>query len=165
MIKTETVITVGISDLDIAQAPELIRTSGLGSCVGIVIYDLKRKVGGLSHIMLPDSSAGRQDNMNAFKYADTAIPILVKKVIQAGAIQSALRAKIAGGARMFQFASGSDIMKIGSRNIEAVKMHLKNYNIAISASDVGGNHGRTIVFDSNTGKLYIRTVYKEKKYI
>jgi len=165
MIKSGKVIKVGISDLKIAKSPHVIRTSGLGSCVGIIIYDLKKQTSGLAHIMLPDSTVTRQDKINTFKYADTAIPILIERVLQTGARHSALQAKIAGGARMFQFNSGSDVMKIGARNIEAVKAHLEHANIPIIASDVGGNQGRTIEFDPSTGKLGIRTVYKEEKYI
>lgn len=165
MIKNQTVIKVGISDLNIAIAPNVIRTSGLGSCVGIVVYDLPRKIAGLAHIMLPESSLTRQGKINEFKYADTAIPILIEQVTKAGAKRSALKAKIAGGASMFQFNSGSDIMKIGARNIEAVQNQLQRLDIPLIASDVGGSHGRTIVFDPITGQLLIRTVYKEEKLI
>src|SRR5699024_12868192 len=119
MIKSGKVIKVGISDVNIAKSTHVIRTSGLGSCVGIVIYDLKKQTSGLAHIMLPDSTVTRQDKLNTFKYADTAIPILIERVLQTGARHSASQAKIAGSARMFQFNSGSDIMKHTARNIEA----------------------------------------------
>src|SRR5699024_4506045 len=106
-----------------------------------------------------------QDKINTFKYADTAIPILIERVLQTGARHSALQAKIAGGARMFQFNSGSDVMKNGARIIEAVKAHSEYAIITIIASDVAGNQGRTIEIDPSTGKLGSRTVYKEEKYI
>lgn len=165
MIKTNTVIRVGISDLNIVLAPNTIRTSGLGSCVGIIIYDLPNQIAGLSHIMLPDSNLTRQTNLNEYKFADTAIPVLVSRLLQKGARKSALKAKIAGGAQMFQFASTSDVMRIGPRNITAVKTILKMQNIPIISSDVGGNNGRTIEFDPATGMLNVRTVNKEEHYI
>src|SRR5699024_12188453 len=118
MIKSGKVIKVGISDLKIAKSPHVIRTSGLGSCVGIIIYDLKKQTSGLAHIMLPDSTVTRQDKINTFKYADTAIPILIERVLQTGARHSALQAKITGGARMFQFNYGSDVIKICAINTE-----------------------------------------------
>lgn len=160
MTSTEQIVKVGIADLNIASAPHSIRTSGLGSCVGVIIYDPFRKVSGLAHIMLPDSSLSRQSKMNDYKYADTAIPILVDQLIEAGAKKASLKAKIAGGAQMFKFSSQSDMMRIGPRNTEAVVAELKRLGIPLLASDTGGNCGRTIEFFPETGELHIRTVNK-----
>ncbi|NLI67638.1 MAG: chemotaxis protein CheD [Bacilli bacterium] len=165
MKETVTVVKVGIADLNVVKAPNRIRTSGLGSCVGVVIYDSYKQVAGLAHIMLPDSSLTKQENFNKYKYADTAIDILVEKLIQLGARKSQLKAKIAGGAQMFQLQSASEIMRIGPRNVEAVKERLKFHQIPIVSSDTGGNQGRTIEFDPVTTKLKIRTVNQGEKYI
>lgn len=165
MKETVTVVKVGIADLNVVKAPNRIRTSGLGSCVGVVIYDSYKQVAGLAHIMLPDSSLTKQENYNKYKYADTAIDILVEKLIQLGARKSQLKAKIAGGAQMFQLQSASEIMRIGPRNVEAVKERLKFHQIPIVSSDTGGNQGRTIEFDPVTTKLKIRTVNQGEKYI
>lgn len=159
------VVKVGIADLNIVTAPDTIRTSGLGSCVGIVLYDLPKQVAGLAHIMLPDSSLTKQKDYNQFKYADTAIDILINKLIEHDARKFSIKAKIAGGAQMFQINSGTDVMRIGPRNVEAVEERLKIHRIPIIASDVGGNSGRTIEFDPITGKLKIRTVNKGEKFI
>ncbi|WP_306798581.1 chemotaxis protein CheD [Oceanobacillus saliphilus] len=155
------IIKVGIADLNIVKAPDKIRTSGLGSCVGVVIYDASKKIAGLSHVLLPDSSATKQVKLNQYKYADTAIPSLVDLLLENGARKFALKAKIAGGAQMFQFNSGSDIMRIGPRNTEAVEQKLMELKIPIIALDVGGNVGRTIEFDPETCDLNIRKVNKE----
>ncbi|MFS8630028.1 MAG: chemotaxis protein CheD, partial [Bacillales bacterium] len=80
MKETVTVVKVGIADLNVVKAPNRIRTSGLGSCVGVVIYDSYKQVAGLAHIMLPDSSLTKQENFNKYKYADTAIDILAEKL-------------------------------------------------------------------------------------
>lgn len=165
MKETVTVVKVGIADLNVVKAPNRIRTSGLGSCVGVVIYDSYKQVAGLAHIMLPDSSLTKQENFNKYKYADTAIDILIEKLIQLGARKSQLKAKIAGGAQMFQLQSASEIMRIGPRNVEAVKERLKFHQIPIVSSDTGGNQGRTIEFDPVTTKLKIRTVNQGEKYI
>jgi|SRR5690625_1041915 len=157
---TQTIINVGISELNIVASPNIIRTSGLGSCVAVVLYDLSKKIAGLAHIMLPDSKLSRQKEINQFKYADTAIPILVKRISAIGGEKKSLRAKLSGGAQMFQFFE-SDVIRIGSRNIEAVESLLKNLSIPIVARDVGGNRGRTIEFDPSTGKMKIRTVHED----
>lgn len=159
------VIRVGISDLNIAEAPTTIRTSGLGSCVGVVIYDVQMKLAGLAHVMLPESIRSRQDEMNPYKYADTAIPILVDRLCEHGARLFALKAKLAGGSQMFSFESNSSMMRIGPRNVEAVREQLKEYRIPIIAEDIGGSSGRTIECDPATGELHIRTVNKGNRTI
>lgn len=165
MINTHKVIKVGIADLNIVKAPDTIRTSGLGSCVGTVIYDLPKRIAGLAHIMLPDSALARESNKNLYKYADTAMTCLIEDLLKNGARKHALKAKLAGGAQMFRFAANSDSMRIGPRNIEAVEKALYDYDIPIIASDLGGNSGRTIEFNPVTGELYIRTINKGKKVI
>lgn len=164
-MKHENVVRVGISDVNIAKAPQCIRTSGLGSCVGVVIYDQKNKLAGLAHVMLPDSTLSKQQELNPFKFADTAIPYVVNKLCEHGARKFALKAKVAGGAQMFQFETNSPMMRIGPRNVEAVLEQLKKFRIPVIAKSVGGSSGRTIQFDPSTGELFIRTVNKGESFI
>jgi chemotaxis protein CheD len=150
-------IKVGIADLNMAFCPDKLITVGLGSCVGIAIYDNAARLGGLAHIMLPDSSQFNKIT-NQIKFADLAIPILVEDMIKQGAKLRNMRAKIAGGASMFNFSDKSIIMDIGNRNGIAVKNALKILAIPIVAEDIGGNKGRTLIFDTGSGILSIRTV-------
>jgi len=157
MSEMPTVIRVGIADMNLVTAPDIIRTCGLGSCVGVVIYDPVKKLAGLVHVMLPDSSLSRAGQLNVAKFADTAIVEMVKRLQSKGSRVGSLKAKIAGGAQMFQFSTG-DLMRIGPRNVEAVKVQLKALGIPILAEDIGGNSGRTIDFNPMTCFLTIRTV-------
>jgi len=150
-------IKVGIADLNVAFCPDKLITVGLGSCVGIAIYDKAVGVGGLAHIMLPDSSQFNKIT-NKIKFADLAIPILVEDMIKKGARLRNMTAKIAGGASMFNFSDKSIIMDIGSRNGIAVKDALKILSIPIVSEDIGGNKGRTLIFDTASGILSVRTV-------
>ena len=152
------IVKVGIADMNIAKAPDKIRTSGLGSCVGVVLYDERSTTVGMVHVMLPDSSLGRTEIVNIAKFADTGISAMVEQLKIEGIQPFKLKAKIAGGAQMFQFSSAKDTMRIGPRNVEAVKVYLKKYSIPIIAEDTGGNSGRTIEFDPTTKLLNIRTV-------
>ncbi|MDP4162678.1 MAG: chemotaxis protein CheD [Bacillota bacterium] len=154
------VVKVGIADVKLVKAPDLIRTSGLGSCVGVIIFDFAKQIAGLAHIMLPSSSLAKQEEFNPAKYADTAIVHLVSLLKAEGASQHSLKAKMAGGAQMFQFTSMSDVMRIGPRNVEATRNELNQLKIPILSEDVGGNSGRTIEFDPKKGTLQIRTVNK-----
>ena len=155
---TNQVIKVGIAQMDVVKAPNTIRTSGLGSCVGVVLYDESKQIAGLIHVMLPDSSLGRSDAVNVAKFADTGIKALIELLKLEGVHAFKLKAKIAGGAQMFQFTSDKDSMRIGPRNVEAVKVELRKNSIPLVAEDTGGNSGRTIEFDPITSKLNIRTV-------
>ncbi|WP_071459466.1 chemotaxis protein CheD [Bacillus massilinigeriensis] len=152
------VIKVGIADMNVVEIPDSIRTTGLGSCVGLVLYDQCRKIAGMVHVMLPSSNLAKNGAMNRAKFADTAVPDLATLLVQKGARQSSLRAKLAGGAQMFQFSGGSDLMRIGPRNVEAVKDQLKQMKIPVIAEDVGGNNGRTIEFSTTSYMLQIKTV-------
>lgn len=152
------VIKVGIAQMDVVKVPKTIRTSGLGSCVGVVIYDDSKRIAGMVHVMLPDSSLGRTETINVAKFADTGVKALVELLKREGAQSFKLKAKIAGGAQMFQFTSDKGSMRIGPRNVEAVKEQLKKLNIPIVAEDTGGNSGRTIEFNPDTNKLNVRTV-------
>lgn len=154
------VIKVGIAQMDIVKAPNTIRTSGLGSCVGVVIYDEVKKIGGMVHVMLPDSSLNRTNTINEAKFADTGILALVDRLKREGSQSYKMKAKIAGGAQMFQFTSDKDSMRIGPRNVEAVKAQLKKLNIPVISEDTGGNSGRTIEFSPVTSMLNVRTVNK-----
>jgi chemotaxis protein CheD len=165
MNKVQTVVKVGIADLNIVSAPDVIRTSGLGSCVGVVIYHTTKQIAGLAHVMLPDSKLGKQGTSNPLKYADTAIDILVEKLLRMGFRKSQLQAKIAGGAQMFQINTANDMMRIGKRNVEAVLSKLSEHQIPVIASDVGGNYGRTIEFDPQNSLLKIRTITKGEHII
>ncbi|ADG82367.1 chemotaxis protein CheD [Thermincola potens] len=158
------IIKIGMADLNVAKCPDILQTAGLGSCVGVCLWDSITKIGGLAHIMLPYSTQARSVG-NEAKFADTAIPLLVKQMENLGALRQRLVAKIAGGAQMFSFYSGNDIMRIGERNAEAVKETLAKLKIKLLAEDVGGNYGRTIEFYTETGKLYIRTINVGEKII
>lgn len=152
-----------MADLNVAVEPDVLRTVGLGSCVGVAIVDLTVKVGGLAHVMLPNAAA--QTVENPAKYADTAIPLLVKKMQEKGAVVSRMVAKIAGGAQMFSTLTQSDLIRIGPRNVEAVKEALTLLRIPLRSEDTGGNSGRTIDFSPVDGMLTIRTVSQGVKTI
>ena len=160
MIVRSEVVRVGISDVNIVKAGKTIRTSGLGSCVGIVLYDEFKKIGGMVHIMLPDSQLDRSKKINEAKYADTGIYTLMEMLKIEGVRPMSLKAKIAGGAQMFQFGS-NDTLRIGPRNVEAVKKELKRLSIPLIAEQTGGSKGRTIEFDPVTSILAIRSVNEE----
>ena len=158
------VIKVGMADLNICVSPDSITTLGLGSCVGIAVRDPVTKIGGLAHVMLPDSKSIRSIT-NIPKFADTGIEELIKQVVAKGANRRRLVAKIAGGAQMFSFQSKNDMTRVGERNVEATKKKLAQLKIPILAEDTGKNYGRTVIFYPETGDFVIRAVGKPESVI
>lgn len=158
-------IKVGMADLNVCKAPDSLTTIGLGSCVGIALYDPVMKVAGLAHVMLPDSTQIKNNSVIA-KFADTGIQKLYDDMIKAGASKFRMVAKIAGGARMFELKSAAtSSINIGDRNVEASIAMLKKLGIRIIAQDTGLNYGRTVVLDGETGDYIIKAVGKEPKTI
>lgn len=145
------VIIIGIGEWSTGDS--VMTSIGLGSCIGLVLHDETKKIGGLAHVMLPKSSG--KPNERAGKYADTAVEILLKELTQKGSRVSNLKAKLAGGASMFQNFSGN--LNIGDRNAEALKTILKELSIPIIREDLGGTIGRTVTYyPKESGRYVIR---------
>lgn len=147
----KTVHLVRMAEIELAESPAMLKTT-LGSCVGIVLHDARRLVGGLAHVVLPqrmgsDASVG--------KYADTAIPELLERLCRCGSRPQDLRAFLAGGASMFPQASDRAVATIGQMNVDAVKRILRELAIPIAYEDTGGEQGRTIVFDNATATVEV----------
>ena len=154
---------VGMAELKTAGPGEVLVTLGLGSCVVIAIYEAERKLGSLTHIMLPRKSSGRRregENMN--KYADIAIPAAILALEDMGAERATMTAKIAGGSCMFDLA-GEGQGDIGRRNVEAVKNILKSCDMPLVGEDTGGNRGRSVEFWIDSGALLVRTIRGEER--
>ena len=175
-------ISVGIADLQIARAPAVLVSYGLGSCIGIALYDPYRKIGGLAHVMLPAQVDGRTGD--SLKYADTAVEEAVSRLLEAGCARGALLAKMAGGADMFPVREAPEVPRgagaarslskdpnapgrprIGDRNAQAVRAKLEELGIPLVAEDVGGNYGRTVELDPATGDLRVRSVRRGCKVL
>ena len=158
-------IKVNMADFKTGSTPSSFITTGLGSCVGVCLWDSQTKVGGMAHIMLPDSTQSRT-LVNKAKYADTCIALLLEDMRKLGANDRKIVAKIAGGAQMFTFPGNTNYaIKIGERNIEAVKKCLEEFKIRLVAEDTGGSFGRTIQFFTVNGQLLIKTIHKGERIL
>lgn len=142
-----------------ARAPDILVTFALGSCVGICLYDPHIKLGGLSHILLPDSTS-QSPLTTPFRFADSAIPLLLRKMENMGANRRFIKAKIAGGAQMFATVSNASLSNVGQRNVLAVRQALAKLGIPIIADDTGKNFGRTLYFHVEDGAMRIQSASK-----
>lgn len=163
-------VIIGIAQLHVGKAPGKIITIGLGSCVGVTLYDPITQIGGMVHIMLSDSQKfalgnRAESSLMKGKYADTGIRELINQMVAAGACRTNLVAKMAGGAQMFEVKEGNDALSIGDKNVESAKAVLAANNIRLVAEDTGADYGRTIELNLDDGSLLVRTVTQEIKNI
>jgi chemotaxis protein CheD len=138
---------------DYAVGTRPMRSNGLGSCIAVAILDPDAGVGGLAHVMLPDSDC--RESEPPAKFADTAVPHLVREVVARGGRRPRLRAKFAGGSDLFEFSGVGE--RIGQRNAEGVRRALAAAGVPVVGSDVGGDYGRTVTLDPRTGTVRIET--------
>jgi chemotaxis protein CheD len=162
----EEVVNVGVAEYFVTHNPHMLASFGLGSCVAVALYDDKRNIGGLAHIMLPDSTAMSKKG-NPGKFADTAIQAMVEEMERLGSKRRDIKAKMAGGACMFTIPGAINPrnvpgpclgMQIGDRNIEAAKRTLDELKIPLVGEDIGGSYGRTMRFDTSCGKVTISSI-------
>ena len=144
-------ILVGIGEFRVAKGAVL-KTIGLGSCIGIALYDPLVRVGGLAHVMLPRSSNGTK---RSAKYADHAVEMMLEAMERVGVERRRVVAKMAGGAQIFKHMT-MDVLRIGDRNVEAIKSVLNEFGVRLVAQDVGGNQGRTVYFFTEDGRMLVK---------
>lgn len=141
-----------MAGLRIGRAPDLLAAYGIGSCIIIAMYDRKSKIGGMVHVMLPDSKGVPPDLVNPRKFADTAVPLLFQTLSHAGIFRSMTCAKLVGGAEMFPPTEDFQL-SIGKKNITAAKAALKKLGVPLIAADIGGTVGRSAELDLETGRI------------
>ena len=172
------ILRVNMGEGLVAVAPHVIVCTGLGSCVALVLYEKNRKIGGLAHIMLPDSSAYRSPSAipkplsqcqilrSVYQCADTAIEALVEGMLGNGAVSDRITAKMVGGARMFSsYGNGTADKSIGEQNFSAVRRILVMNRIRLIASQVGGHSGRNVAFHLDSGRLIVKSIDMEDQEI
>ena len=160
---TDTIV-VGMAEIQVRRYPcATLSCLGLGSCIALCTYDPVSKVGGIVHIVLPNSES--KANVTPTKYADTAVPFLLNEMAKQGGSRSRIIVKLVGGAQL-SLAPGLDsVFKTGERNLKETEIALAKERIPVVATDVGGNKGRTIHFYLDTGKITIKSAGSEIKQL
>lgn len=139
-----------------AKGAGRIITIGLGSCVAITLYEPRTKVGGMAHVLLPDSSIARESSNHA-KFATTAVPLLLDEMRALG-MRGTPFARLAGGASLFGNLLGSGQGQIGTRNVVAARSALLAAGVEIRAEETGGEGGRSVVLEIETGRFIVRSM-------
>jgi chemotaxis protein CheD len=157
MVHNENIVSVSMSSMKTGQDGDVLVSCGIGSCVGIVLYDPVQKIGALAHVMLPLASGRTKPIENAYRFVETAIDGMVDVLLRMGALKNRLEAKVVGGASMFKMFD-QDTLAIGNRNVDAVKNKLKKEHIRVVAAATGGNAGRSVKFYVSTGVVEVSTL-------
>lgn len=156
-------INVGLGEICVSNDPSVVLACyGLGSCIGLCVYDPMFKIAGMAHIVLPESNGNNMGRIPT-KFADIAIPLLLKEMRKSGAMKSRLVIKLVGGAQMLQALVFADAFDMGKRNLEVVMRVLGSEGIRPAAADTGGNQGRSVWLSVDTGKVMVRTAGTELK--
>lgn len=158
-------ITIGIGEFCVATAPVVLKTYGLGSCIGIAVYDPATRTGALAHTLLPHSADGAPASSLAAKFTDRAVDLMVAELLKSGCAGGRLVAKLAGGASMFDALFQSFRGDIGARNVAAARERLQHHGIRLLAEDTGADYGRSIEFDTATGEMVVRALQRETRTI
>lgn len=163
MVLKEATLVVGLGDMKIAKFPQNITTMGLGSCVGITMYDPHSKIGGLLHAMMPYIDE-INNKSNKYKFVDEGIKEMLRAMVSSGAKKSTIQIKVVGGAEMFRFTRDA-FERIGHRNQEAAFKTIDELGYTVLSQDCGKNYGRTITLDTQNGSLVVKSVGQNNKVI
>lgn len=149
-------IMIGVGDLGVANNPAItLSTYALGSCVGVVAWDPLERVGGMLHLMLPDSRISPDKAITQpAMFADTGLPALFRALKGLRVQPQRLRILVTGGACVL---CDADVFKIGERNVRAVTEHLAASRLPVAHWSVGGTINRTVHFEVGSGAVTLKT--------
>ncbi len=147
-------MTVKMAEIVVVENSKRLKTT-LGSCVCLILHDGTKGIAGLAHIMLPERLKADEA---VGKYAETAIPALLSRLLKRGGRRSGIRAYLAGGANMFRYSGDRKIATVGEKNVEACKRILEELSIPIAFEDTGGERGRTVLFENKTASIQVKTL-------
>jgi len=163
-VMESTLIEVQMGKMELAQAPDRVVTRGLGSCLGITIYDPLKKIGALVHPMLPDIDKSKIKS-NPSRFVNSGIILALEELERKGCSRSRMQVKVFGGAHMFSFINADSALNVGLKNIDMAHTIFKSLNLKILVEEVGGTFGRTVELDAETGKVLVKTVSWGEKVV
>jgi chemotaxis protein CheD len=151
--------SAGLGELCIVQqADGLLVARGLGSCIGIAVYDARARIAALAHVMLPGPAPDVVLSGQPARFADQAVVSLMRGLERLGGNVRESTIKLAGGAQVIRLGNKDDRLQVGRRNIEAVRLALAGRGLRIAGEDLGGNMGRSMTLYAATGVTTVRLI-------
>lgn len=158
------VVELTMGEMKIGKAPGILITRGLGSCLGITIYDPFKKIGAMAHCMLPDIEKGRIQ-VHPMRFVNFSIRKMVEELEQLGVLRTQLVVKLFGGAHIFGFIAADSVLNVGQKNIDIAHATLKELGLRVVAEDTGGAFGRTIELNLENGRVLVKTASQGQKEV
>lgn len=154
-------MVVSVGDYKVTNDRNIIlSTFGLGSCLGVIAYEKKLCIGGMLHLMLPDSTLSPEKaEHRPGMFADTGIKILLEKIEAAGGDIKDVNMVLVGGASSL---NKQDVFKIGEKNLSSVRKLLSEYGVEPLAEEIGGVNNRNAFFSLKNGNLEIKELQSVK---
>ena len=157
VLKNEVMVAVGLGEIHLSSDPNVVLAClGLGSCIGVSAYDPVSRVGAMAHIVLPQGNEADCERVPT-KFANSALPFLVKEMEKQGAIKKRIILKIAGGAKIINNVPAKSLLDIGDRNVTAIKIAFSEHHMELKAEDLLGKLGRSMWLHIETGITRVRT--------
>lgn len=153
-------VVLGIGQMHVTSSSEIITCYGLGSCIGLFIQDRLNHISGGAHIALPGQNLGKINPLEPAMYLDNAFFGLISLMEELGADSKYLRAKLVGGADLFQSKDSS----VGAKNGNQILKLLRDNAIYIAGSAIGGCDGRSCKFNTDDGKLWIHNAKQNTEF-
>jgi chemotaxis protein CheD len=155
---------VGMGEFSIVAGKGRLSVRGLGSCVAVILHDPTTRIGGIAHVMLPSHTLARNQEKPA-KFADTAVPLLVGKLLHLGVVRESVLVRLVGGARMFETVALSGTVHMGERNVVACRSAIQDAGLVVGGEDVGGQSGRSVLFNVVDGTVAVRTLGGPERHV
>jgi chemotaxis protein CheD len=157
VLRNEVMVAVGLGEIHLSNDTNVVLAClGLGSCIGVSAYDPVSHVGAMAHIVLPQGNEADCERTPA-KFANSALPFMVKEMEKKGAIKKRIVMKIAGGAKIISNVPPKSILDIGDRNVTAIKISFAEHQLQLTAEDLFGKLGRSMWLHIETGITRVRT--------
>ncbi len=158
-----TIVYLKPGEIHIAEHPAIVQTV-LGSCVSVTLFSSRLSLGSICHGLLPRCPVKAKCDGNCtegFKYIECSINAMIEKFRRFGIGISEIDAKVFGGADMFDVREIGGVAKtVGFQNITTALRVMQQEGIRVVARDVGGTHGRKILFYPHTGEVLMKRVMK-----
>jgi chemotaxis protein CheD len=163
--QTNNIIEIAMGGLGFTTPEKNILQTFVGSCVAICIFDPETKIAGMAHVMLPKNNTSEPNPKPEGKFADIALKTLIERLVTNGAKLSRLKAKMAGGANIFQNENKKTVFNIGMRNAETIRTTLAEKKISLVSEDIGSTGGRWVIYDANSSEMKVKERTKGVKII
>ena len=141
------IIDVNTGQVRTARNKTALRAMAIGSCIVITAYDRNNEAGAMAHIMLFGSAPGEESRKT--KYAVDAVDELIKQMARTGTKKDDIEVVLVGGGNVLQKENDT----ICKRNIESVTELLKEKDIPVTASVLGGTQRKMVRLDVETGTV------------